>query len=137
MQWAVVARKGHPLRNARSLAQLAEADWLCLLPPPTSGSPLDLIFSTAGLPGPRVVIECDTHTAMITLLGKSDMLGSISRPLLDEPLVRDSLQEIAVAETMPSMTVGIITRTDPPLTPVAAAMARAVTAAARRLARSR
>jgi LysR family transcriptional regulator, regulator of abg operon len=137
MQWAVVARKGHPLRNARSLVQLAEANWLCLLPPPTSGAPLDLIFSAAGLPGPRVVIECDTHTAMIALLAKSDMLGSISRLLLDEPLVRDSLQEIAVAETMPSMTVGIITRTDPPLTPVAAAMARAVTAVARRYARSR
>jgi hypothetical protein len=65
------------------------------------------------------------------------MLGTISRRLLTEPLVHDSLQEIAVAEPMPSMTVGLITRTDPPLTPVAAAMARAVTAAARRHARSR
>jgi DNA-binding transcriptional LysR family regulator len=137
MQWAVVARKEHPLRNARSLAQLADADWLTLLPPPTSGAPLDQIFSTAGLPGPRAVIECDSHTSMVTLLAKTDMLGTISRWLLTEPLVRDSLQEIAVAETLPSSTVGITTRTDPPLTPVAAAMARAVTAAARRYARSR
>ena len=137
MQWAVVARKGHPLRNARSLVQLAGADWLCLLPPPTSGSPLDLIFSAAGLPGPHAVIECDSHTSMVTLLAKSDMLGTMSRWLLNEPLLRDSLQEIAVAETMPSLTVGIITRADPPLTPVAAAMARVVTAAARRYARSR
>jgi hypothetical protein len=73
---------------------------------------------------------------MVTF-AKSHMLGTISRRLLAEPLVRDSLQEIAVAEPMPSMTVGIIARTDPPLTPVAAAMARAVTAAARRYARSR
>lgn len=137
MQWAVVARKGHPLRNARSLAQLADASWLCLLPPPTSGSPLDLIFSAAGLPGPHAVIECNSHTAMVTLLAKSDMLGTISRWLLAEPMVRDSLQEIAVAEAMPSLTAGVITRADPPLTPVAAAMARAVTAAARRYARSR
>lgn len=137
MPWAVVARKGHPLRNARSLAQLADADWLCLLPPPTSGSPLDQIFSAVGLPGPRAVLECDTHTALVTLLAKTDMLGTISRWMLNEPLARDSLQEIEVEEPMPSMTVGIITRTDPPLTPAAAAMARAVTAAARRLARSR
>src|SRR5689334_2648607 len=34
MDVAVVARKGHRLRNARSLAQLADADWLTLLPPP-------------------------------------------------------------------------------------------------------
>jgi LysR family transcriptional regulator, regulator of abg operon len=137
MQWAVVARKGHPLGNAGSLAQLADANWLCLLPPPTSGSPLDLIFSAVGLPGPRAVVECDSHTSMITLIAKTDMLGTISRLFLDQPMVRDSLQEIAVAETMPSLTVGIITRTDPPLTPAAAAMARAVTAAARHLARSR
>jgi LysR family transcriptional regulator of abg operon len=137
MQWAVVARKGHPLRNARSLTQLADADWLCLLPPPTSGSPLDLIFSAAGLPGPHAVIECNSHTAMITLLAKTDMLGTISRWLLAEPLARDSLQEIAVAEPLPSLTGGITTRADPPLTPVAAAMARAVTAAARRYARTR
>jgi LysR family transcriptional regulator of abg operon len=137
MQWAVVARKGHPLRNARSLVQLADASWLCLLPPPTSGSALDLVFSAAGLPGPRAVVECDSHTAMVNLLAKTDMLGTISRRLLDEPLLRDSLREIAVAETMPSLTAGIITRTDPPLTPVAAAMALAVTAAARKYARSR
>lgn len=137
MEFAVVARKGHPLHNARSLAQLADANWLTLLPPPTSGAPLDLIFSAAGLPGPRAVIECDSHTSMITLLAKTDMLGTISRRLLTTPLVRDSLEEIAVAEPLPSLTVGIITRADPPLTRVAVAMARAVTAAARRYTRSR
>jgi LysR family transcriptional regulator, regulator of abg operon len=137
MELAVVARKGHPLRNARSLAQLAAADWLCLLPPPTSGGPLDRIFSVVGLPGPRAVIECDSHAAMVALLAKSDMLGTTSRLLLTEPLVRESLQEIAVAETLPSMTVGIITRTDPPLTPAAAAMARAAAVAARKYAHTR
>jgi len=135
MDFAVVARKGHPLRNARSLAQLADANWLTLLPPPASGGPLDRIFSTAGLPGPRPVIECDSHTTMVTLLAKTDMLGTISRWFLTEPLVRDSLQEIAVADAMPSLTVGITTRTDPPLTPVAAAMARATITAARPFAR--
>lgn len=132
MGFTVVARKGHPLHNARSLTQLAGASWLTLLPPPTSGAPLDQIFSAVGLPGPRAVIECDSHAAMFALLAKTDMLGTISRLLLTEPMVRESLQEIAVDEPMPSLTVGIITRADPPLTPVAAAMARAVTAAARK-----
>ena len=137
MEFAVVARKGHPLRSARSLAQLVDADWLTLLPPPTSGAPLDLIFSAAGLPGPRAVIECDSHTSMVTLLAKTDMLGTISRRLLATPLVRDSLEVIAVGEPLPSLTVGIITRSDPPLTTAAAAMARAVAAVARRYVRSR
>jgi DNA-binding transcriptional LysR family regulator len=137
MEFTIVARKGHPLRNARSLAQLADAGWLTLLPPPTSGTPLDAIFSAAHLPAPRVVTECDSHTSMISLLAKTDMLGTVSRRLLDSPLVRDSLQEIPVAEPLPSLTVGVITRSDPPLTRAAAAMARAVAAAARRYARFR
>lgn len=137
MEVAVVARKGHPLRNARSLAQLAKADWLTLLPPPTTGAPLDLLFSAAGLPGPRAVIECESYSSMVTLIAKSDMLGSISRELFATPQARDSLEEIRVADPLPSLTVGIITRNDPPLTPVAAAMARAVSAVARRYVRSR
>jgi LysR family transcriptional regulator, regulator of abg operon len=136
MEFAVVARRGHPLRNVRSLARLVDADWLTLLPPPTSGAPLDRIFTAAGLPGPRAVIECDSHTSMITLLAKTDMLGTISRRLLPTPLVRDSLEVITVSEPLPVLTVGIITRKDPPLTRVAAAMVRAVTAAGRRYARS-
>jgi len=137
MEFAVVARRGHPLRNARSLAQLVDADWLTLLPPPTSGAPLDAIFAAAGLPSPRAVIECDSHTSMVMLLSKTDMLGTISRRLLPTPLLRDSVEPIAVAEPLPSLTVGIVTRTDPPLTRVAAAMARAVTLIGRRYARSR
>ena len=74
---------------------------------------------------------------MITLLAKTDMLGTISRRLLPTPLVRDSLEEIVVTEPLPSLTVGLITRTDPPLTRAAAAMARAVMAAARRVAHAR
>jgi LysR family transcriptional regulator, regulator of abg operon len=137
MEVAVVARKGHPLRNARSLAQLAKADWLTLLPPPTSGAPLDLLFSAAGLAGPRAVIECESYSSMVTLIANSDMLGSISRELFATSQAREFLEEIRVAEPLPSLTVGIISRTDPPLTPVAAAMARAVTAVARRYIRSR
>jgi hypothetical protein len=74
---------------------------------------------------------------MTTLLAKSDMLGTISRRLLATPLVRDVLDEIPVAEPLPTLTVGLITRTDPPLTRAALAMARAVTAVARRYVRSK
>jgi LysR family transcriptional regulator of abg operon len=133
MDFAVVARKGHPLAKSRSLAHLVDANWLSLLPPPASGGPLDQTFAAAGLPGPRPVIECDSPTTMVTLLAKSDMLGTISRWLLAEPLVREVLQEIEVVEPMPSFAVGIVSRMEPPLTPVAAALARAVTAAGRAL----
>jgi hypothetical protein len=70
----------------------------------------------------------------VALLAGTDMLGLIQRRTLRAP-GRDLLQEIPIAEAMPSVTAGIFTRADTPLTRVAAAMARAATAVARGLAR--
>src|SRR6266487_4164275 len=92
--------------------------------------------------GPRPDAKLDHALAFrplfrddVVVLEKSDMLGIMSRRLLAERFARDVLQEIAVAEPMPSYTVGMFTRTSPPLTRVAAGMAKAVTTAARKLAR--
>jgi hypothetical protein len=46
------------------------------------------------------------------------------------------LQVIDVQEKIPAPLIGLYTRADAPLTPAAGAMAQAVTATARRLARS-
>ena len=72
---------------------------------------------------------------VVTLLAKSDMVGVLQRLTLKEPLARGLLQEIPIADAIPSVTAGIFTRADTPLTRVAAAMAKAATAVARGLAR--
>ncbi len=131
----VVARKRHPLRNARSLAQLAGAEWLSLIPRGSPEAAFNRAFSSAGLPPPQPIIQCESYNTVVAVLEKSDMLGIMSRRLLAERFARDVLQEIAVAEPMPSYTVGMFTRTSPPLTRVAAGMAKGVTTAARKLAR--
>jgi DNA-binding transcriptional LysR family regulator len=135
MDVAVVARKGHRLRHAHSLTELLNADWLTLLPPPTSGTPLDRLFSAVGLPGPQAVVECDSHTTLVSLLAKTDMLGTLSRRLLVNPLVRDSLDEIQVVERLPALTVGIVTRVATPLGAMESFMARAFAIVARKYAR--
>jgi LysR family transcriptional regulator of abg operon len=135
-KFVVVARKEHPLRNARSLAQLAHADWISLLPPGAPGGPLDRTFALAGLPVPQQVIQCESVNVAVGLIAKTDVLGIWSHRMLTQSFARDFLQQIAVAEPMPSYTVVMFMRADPPLTPVASAMAKAVTVAARRLARA-
>jgi DNA-binding transcriptional LysR family regulator len=134
--FVVVARKGHPLRNARSLAQLAGADWINFVPPGAPGGPLERAFSSAGMPPPQQAIQCDSYHSALGLLAKTDTLGIMSRRMLTDSFARDFLQEIAVAEPMPSYTAGMFMRADPPLTSLAAAMAKAMTAAARALNRS-
>ena len=78
----------------------------------------------------------DQVNTAIALLAKTEMLGLLSRQALAESVLRDVLQQIPVAELMPSFIVGMFTRADTPLTQLAGAMAETVTAAARALARS-
>jgi DNA-binding transcriptional LysR family regulator len=132
----VVARKGHPLRNARSLTELPSAEWISLMPPGSPGGPLERAFSSAGLPAPQQMIRCDSHHVAVALLAKTDILGIVSTRMLKQPSALNFLQRIAVAEKMPSYTVGLVTRLDPPLTPLAAVMAKAMTAVALQVARS-
>lgn len=132
---AICARKGHPLGHARSLAELTGADWLdtgALWEPGASG---DLLFRSAGLSPPPQLIQCVGVLGIVTLLANSDMLTLAQRHLLDRPPTCGFLQEIRVAEAMPSVTVGLYTRTDATLTRVAAAMVRHVTAVSRELGR--
>jgi DNA-binding transcriptional LysR family regulator len=131
----VAARKGHPLRNARSIAELVDGDWLSTGTLGMPGGPLEQMFMSAGLPSPRPVVQCQAFNAIVALLAKTDMLGFMQRRLLGQPFARDFLQVIPVAEPMPSVTAGMYTRADTPLTRTAAAMAKAIVAAARHLVR--
>ncbi|MBI4206144.1 MAG: LysR family transcriptional regulator [Betaproteobacteria bacterium] len=133
--FAVVARKGHPLRHTRSLAELVDADWLSFGGSGLPNGPLERVFSSAGLPVPRQVVQCDSYNIVVSVLAATDMLGVIARRMLASPLARECLDEIPVVERPPMLTVGLFVRTDPPLTQLAAAMAKAVTEVARTLAR--
>src|SRR5215467_13166029 len=131
----VVARKGHPRRSARSLAELLDAEWLGLLSISLQDGPLPRAFSSVGLPYPQVMVQCESHNVALAVLAKTNMVGIISNRLLASAAARD-LEPIAVKESLPSYTTGIFSRKDMSLTRPAAAMARALTLAARRMVRS-
>ena len=128
----VAARKGHPLANARSLAQLVDATWLVFEP----RSMFERMFSQVGLPAPRPAIQCESANASLLLLANTDVLAVLPRGFFSLPTAGGVLQEIAIAEPIPSFTFGLFKRADAPLTPVAGGLAKAVTAVARRLARA-
>jgi len=129
--FVVVARKGHPLEKAGSLAQLVDASWISLLPLDAPDGPFASAFSPAGLSVPKQVIQCESYNTAIGLIAKSDMIGFLSRQLLSDSILGDFLREVPVAEPLPSFAVGLFTRTGTPLTQVASAMAKAVISAAR------
>jgi len=129
--FVVVARKGHALENATSMAQLVDASWISLLPLDAPDGPFASAFSPSGLSVPKQVIQCESYNTAIGLIARSDMLGFLSRQLLTDSLLGDFLREIPVTDPLPSFAVGMFTRTGTPLTQAGAAMAKAVISVAR------
>lgn len=130
----VAARKGHPLRHARSLNQLASCEWLSTSTLNLPGGPIERLFASRGLSPPRPVIVCEYSNTVVALLARSDMIGLMQRRALKQAQARESLQELHLAEAIPTVTAGIYTRAGTPLTHAASAMAKAASAVARELA---
>lgn len=127
---AVAGRRHHPLAKAGALRRLGQAQWLTFEPQGT----LEKMFADLGLPMPRSAVQSDSATVALRLLGSSDMVGILPRPMLSgSPLLR----EIEVSDALPPFTIGIFTRADTPLTPAASAMAHIVTTIGRRVASGR
>jgi DNA-binding transcriptional LysR family regulator len=129
----VGGRKNHPLRSATSLRELADASWLMFYPLGV-GAMLEKAFAQAGLPMPRAIVQCESYATALALLAGTDTLGLVTPRILGAPLGPYGIEQIRIREALPAPLLGLYSR-DTPLTPAAAAMAQAVTASARRLAK--
>lgn len=133
-QIVVGARRGHPLRKARSLRELVESQWVIYAPPGWTGAMIPDIFVKNGLQPPRSVVRSDSYVAFLTLLAGTDMVAPLSRMLFEQRLARSFFEPFDLKERLPEFSIGLFQRTDSPHTPVVANMLAAVKAAARRLA---
>lgn len=132
----VAARQGHPLSDASSLRELVDASWLMYYPVGSSGM-LEKAFAAAGVRMPPAIVQCESYATALALIAKTDTLGLITPRMIQSPLGAYRLQQVRVRETIPAPLLGIYHRADAPLTAAAAALAQAMTAAARGLARER
>lgn len=135
LRLVVVGRKGHPLRHARNLEALRDADWV-LSRPRGSGGVLEQALQAAGLTLPASATECDSHAIKVAILASSDSLGLLGNPMLSEPAVAALLEEIALDKPFPLMTFSLYTRAESRPTPAARAFAAAIAAQARSIVRA-
>lgn len=131
---AVVARRGHPMRHATRLQQLADSPWLLFSSSGWRDSMLEQAFRAAGLVQPAQIIQCESYSTALVLLAQSDALGLIPRPQLADSQLCSQLTEIAVAERPPELVFAMYSRADGALMPPAKLVMRALMAGARRLA---
>jgi DNA-binding transcriptional LysR family regulator len=116
---AILCRKGHPLTGARSLRELAPAEWLTNS---VTADPVDEIapfFRKHGLPTPRHAVQSHSALTLLTVIGHSDLLSLLPADLARSDLGRTLLVRLNIAESPPVHPIVMIRRADVPLTPAA------------------
>jgi LysR family transcriptional regulator of abg operon len=115
----VLGRKGHPLAQATSVADLASAEWMTASSTPRAQEELLPLFARHGLPPPKVVFEAQSALSFLTTMTSSDLLMLLPIQWAQVPLFRDLLQRIEIVEPLAAQAICIIQRTGLPLTPAA------------------
>ncbi|HOM12983.1 MAG TPA: LysR family transcriptional regulator [Rubrivivax sp.] len=124
----MVVRSGHPLLSRRRLrlADLAGAPWM--LPGAQVGArrSVEARLAEAGLPPPRVVVEVGNTTAQLTgLLLGSDLIAVVSESMLGAS-ARRALVPLPMAAARFERHIGVLTRRDARLPPLAERFAQIV-----------
>jgi DNA-binding transcriptional LysR family regulator len=132
----VAARRGHPLHGARSLRELADARWLGLFPP-GGGGMVERAFAAAGLPFPRRYVTCESHVFAFELMARTEALMPLPAQILTAHAGHRALTQIPLTDPFPAMVLGMYTRVETRLTPLAAALARTIGEVARRVAQAK
>lgn len=115
----IAGRNGHPLRNARSLEDLADARWVR----PTLSNHIvegdfEEMFARAGLPRPNIVLNARSALITMLALGNSDLLTVVPRQWLDLPLLSGVIEPLPLPPIV-AAPISIVRRKDMPLTPIA------------------
>lgn len=120
-QRLIIARKGHPLANAKTLAELSDAQWIR---PSFANRPdevaYDQMFIRMGLRRPHVAMHTTSTLMTVLAITNSDLLTILPVQWLEASFTQDLVAPILVEDTKcPCAPMCIVRRSDVPLTPVA------------------
>lgn len=116
---AILCRRDHPLAGARSLRELAHAEWLTNSVTADPANELGPLFARHGLPPPRSVVQSHSGLTILTVIAHSDLLVLLPADITRSELGGALLHRIRIAEKIPSLPIAMIRRTGLPLTPAA------------------
>lgn len=119
----VVGRKDHPLRHARSMVDLLDAEWIITGLRERLEAEFDEQFTALGLRVPQSSMVVESMLALVALLASTDGLAFLPRQWTDTPLLRGLVEPIAVGEPLIAPDVVLVTRSTLPLTPAAERLA--------------
>lgn len=116
----VLARHGHPLANARSLADLTGALWVSTSITDRADAEIGDLFRQHRLPAPRMGARTQGGAlSLVTLLAHSDMLAIVPRQWTEFSPTKGTLRKLELKETIAAPPITLIRRAALPLTPAA------------------
>lgn len=118
-QRVIFCRKGHPLANATSLAELVPAEWITTSVTNKTEDEIGPLFAQHGLPAPQLVMRAHAGLTYIMMLANSDLLMMLPEKWAQFPLWGNLFQAIHVKELLATRPICIVQRTGLPLTPAA------------------
>lgn len=131
----VLSRRGHPLRSATTLQQLANARWVATSVTIDSRAELDPVFERAGLPAPVIALQAHSALTMIVAAASSDLLAILPLQWLEFAQSTGLLEHVPIREEIEAPALCLITRAGLPLTPMAERLSDQFRKAAANLAR--
>lgn len=115
----IFCRRGHPLRHAKSLAELTEALWVDTAVSEIAGAALAPLFQKYGLPAPPVGLRGQSSLTVMIAASNTDLLAMLPQQFLTLPGTQAMLDTISVRETLTSPVIYTVRRAQSILTPAA------------------
>jgi LysR family transcriptional regulator, regulator of abg operon len=115
----IVGRIGHPLRNARSVRDLVDAEWATTSITLNALEELGEIFEQRRLPPPHLALQSQSALTLAVVLANSDLLAMVPEQWTEFPPFAGYLSIIRVKETFRAPPIVAIRRRELPLTPAA------------------
>lgn len=115
----ILGRKGHPLSKARSLRDLADAEWATTSITLEAEEELGAIFTNLKLPKPRLALRSQSALTLIVSLAYTDLLAMVPAQWSSFDITAQALAPIVVKETLSAPPLVMIRRGGLPLTPAA------------------
>jgi molybdate transport repressor ModE-like protein len=117
---AVVARRGHPLGECRTLHELQDAEWVLNWDPASRESMADNLFRKRGMKVPHTIHLAHSFAIVFGLLQQTDFLSIFPWPLVEVNIAKDNLRALPLREVVDETIVSITSRRGVPVSPAGA-----------------
>lgn len=129
VELAVTMRADHPMRRSRSLADLANCEWIAA--GPSFGQGLPEAFARTGLTAPSCPVHCESLEHALHLVAHTTMLTLAPAEVLRHLPLADGLIQPTLTDQMPALSIVLLLPGRRALSPAAQTLLQALEQGAR------